>query len=176
MHSHRKLPGVLMQRPFWHGPLRHSSISTRTNVNNHKRNNEYLLKIYDYNLKNLPMQWLWSGPIRKPESQTHLKDPSMFTHFPFSHIPLVEHSSMSTQKVLSREAVNPGWQMQWYDPGVFSHLPFRHILGLSAHSLISVSKQLIIYTSEYFKTLFLAMKKNSGVIIPMQVFLVGDRT
>lgn len=61
----------------------------------------------------------------------------MFTHFPFSHIPLVEHSSMSTQNVLSLEGVNPGWQMQWYEPGVFSHRPFKQILGFSAHSLIS---------------------------------------
>lgn len=69
----------------------------------------------------------------------------MFTHLPFSHIPLVEHSSMSTQNVLSREGVNPDWQMQWYDPGVFSHLPFKHILGLSAHSLISAHKNSITF-------------------------------
>lgn len=53
------------------------------------------------------MQWLKSGPILKPESHTHLKEPSMLTHLPFSHIPLVEHSSMSTQNVLSLDGVKP---------------------------------------------------------------------
>lgn len=32
LHSHRKLPGVLMQRPFWQGALRHSSMSNDQNV------------------------------------------------------------------------------------------------------------------------------------------------
>ena len=57
---------------------------------------------------------------------------------------------MSTQNVLSREGVNPDWQMQWYDPGVFSHLPFKHILGLSAHSLISAHKNSILILKKEF--------------------------
>ena len=98
----------------------------------------YLLSILSSNKKvELPMQFLPSDESLYPESQTHLKDPSMLMHLPLEHIPVSAHSSMSTQKGPTADPVNPLAQTHSNDPGVFSQRPFRQIRGFSEHSSTS---------------------------------------
>lgn len=79
-----------------------------------------------------PIQVLLSKVKWYPELHTHLKEPSVLIHRPFSHSTESKpHSLISTQKPPSDVGVNPGWHSHLYDPAVLTQRPFKHILGFS---------------------------------------------